>query len=163
MRSFNEAVAALRKSGANEVKDLRVMNVTVTDCNSWTRIALTLDKEVGGFVADDEGNYSKGTTHVVFLSLYTVVGVLKNTDDTMAIASYVVNHPTALQVLLSGATITLLQQEVGANATYTNPFTEEECQHESDHDSIFNYIASIAFTDKALHNVEKIEDKLLGL
>ena len=163
MRSFNEAVATLRKSGANEVKDLRVMNVTVTDCNSWTRVALTLDKEVGGFVADDEGNYSKGTTRVVFLSLYSIAGVLKNTDDTMAIASYVVNHPTALQVLLSGAQITLLQQEVGANATYTNPFTEEELQHESDHDSIFNYIASIVFSDKASRAIEKIEDKLLGL
>lgn len=163
MRSFNEAVAALRKSGANEVKDLRVMNVTVTEKDSWTRIALTLDKEVGGFVADDEGNYTKGTTRVVFLSLYTIAGVLKNTDDTMAIASYVVNHPTALQILLSGATITLLQQEVGANATYTNPFTEEELQHDSDHDSIFNYIASLNLSDKASRAVEKIEDKLLGL
>ena len=163
MRSFNEAVAALRKSGANEVKDLRVVNVTVTEKDSWTRVALTLDKEVDGFVADDNGDYSKGKTRIVFLSLYTIAGVLKNTDDTMAIASYVVTHPTALQVLLSGATITILQQEVGANATYTNPFTEEELQHESDHDSIFNYIASVSLSDKASRAVEKIEDKLLGL
>lgn len=163
MRTFSEGVAALRKSGAKEVKDLRIMNVTVTDCDSWTRIALTLDKEVDGFVADEEGNYSKGTTRVVFLSLYSIASVLKNTNDTLAIASYVVNHPTALQILLSGATITLLQQEIGANATYVNPFTEEETEHDADHDSIFNYIASVALSDKGNRAIEKIEDKLLGL
>lgn len=162
MISFNDAVASLRKAGAKS-ETVTIMNVTVKDCDTWTRIALTLDKEVMGYVADEAGNYSKGTTRVVFLSLYSIAGVLKNTDDTLAIASYVVAHPTALQILLSGAKVELLQEEIAANATYTNHFTGEEVENESDHDSIFNHIVSIALSDKGLRAVEKIEDKLLGL
>ena len=161
MITFNDAVAALRKSGAKS-ENVTIINVTVKDCDTWTRIALTLDKEVTGYVADEDGEYKKGTTRVVFLSLYSVISVLKNTNDTRAIASYVVAHPTALQVLLSSAKGELLQEEIAANATYVNHFTGEEVENESDHDSIFNHLVSITLSDKGLRAVEKIEDKLLG-
>ena len=163
MITFEEAVASLRKSGAKSEKDLIVKNVTVTEKDSWTRVALTLNRDVQGPVSDDEGNWSMGTTNVVFMSLYSIAGVLKNTNDTLAIASHVVNHPTALQILLSGAKIEILQQEVKANATYINAFTGEETEHESDHDSIFNHIVSLSLSDKGQRGVEKIEDNLLGL
>lgn len=161
MVRFDDAVAALRKSGATS-ENVTIMNVTVKDCDKWTRIALTLDKEVMGYVCDAEGNWTLGKTHVVFISLYSIAGVLKNTNDTRAIASYVVDHPTSLQILLSGAKCELLQEEIAANATYTNHFTGEEVENESDHDSIFNHLVSIDLSDKGLRAVEKIEDKLLG-
>ena len=161
MIKFDDAVAALRKSGAKS-ENVTIMNVTVKDCDKWTRIALTLDKEVMGYVADENGEYRKGTTRVVFLSLYSIVDTLKNTDDTRAIASYVVDHPTALQILLSGAKGELLQEEIAANATYVNHFTGEEVENESDHNSIFNHLVSIELSNKGLRAVEKIEDNLLG-
>ena len=161
MVNFNDAVAALRKSGATS-ETVTIMNVTVKDCNTWTRVALTLDKEVMGYVADGDGEYKKGKTRIVSTSLYDIAGVLKNTDDTRAITSYVVAHPTALQILLSSAKGELLQEEIAANATYTNHFTGEEVENESDHNSIFNHLVSIELSDKGLRAVEKIEDKLLG-
>ena len=161
MISFNDAVASLRKAGATS-ENVTIMNVTVKDCDKWTMIVLTLDKDVMGYVADENGEYRKGTTRVVFLSLYSIASVLKNTDDTRAIASYVVDHPTALQILLSSAKCELLQEEIAANATYTNHFTGEEVENESDHDSIFNHMVSVTLSDKGLRAVEKIEDKLLG-
>ena len=162
MIQFNDAVASLRKAGATS-ETVTIVNVTVTDLKNWTRIALTLNREVDGPVCDSEGQWAMGKTRVVFVSLYSIAGVLKNTADTLAIASYVVDHPTALQVLLCGAKGELLQQEVKANATYVNAFTGEEVEHDSDHDSIFNHIVSITLSDKGLRAVEKIEDKLLGL
>ena len=69
MITFEEAVASLRKAGAKAEKDLVVKNVTVTDCDSWTRVALTLNREVAGPVSDEEGNWSMGQTRVIFLSL----------------------------------------------------------------------------------------------
>lgn len=161
MISFDNAVASLRKAGAKS-ENVTIMNVTVKDCDKWTRISLTLDKEVMGYVADAEGNWTLGKTRVVFLSLYSIAGVLKNTDDTRAIASYVVDHPTSLQILLSGAKGELLQEEIAANATYTNYFTGEEVENESDHNSIFNHLVSIELSNKGIKAVEKIEDKLLG-
>lgn len=161
MRTFNDGVAALRKSGAN-AETVSVKNVNISVLDNWTRVSLTLDREVTGFISDDEGNFVKGGTTVIFVSLYTILAALKANDDTMAIANHVGQHPSALQIILSGAKIELLQQEIGANATYTNPFTEEECEHRSDHDSIFNYVASIQLSDKGRNAVEVVEMKLLG-
>ena len=162
MNNFNDAVAALRKSGAKS-ETVNIMNVTVTDCGNWTRIALTLNHEVDGAVSDSEGNWTMGKTRVVFLSLYSILGLLKNTDETLAVASHIASNPTALQVILVGAKCELLQQEVKAHATYTNVFTGEESEHDSDHDSIFNHIVNIEFSEKSCRAIEKIEDKLLGL
>lgn len=162
MINFNDAVAALRKSGAKS-ETVTICNVTVTDCKNWTRIALTLNREVDGPVSDSEGNWTMGKTRVVFVSLYSILGTLKNTDDTIAITGHIADNPTALQVILSGAKTEILQQEVKAHATYVNAFTGEEVEHDSDHDSIFNHLVSVEFTDKGHRAIEKIEDKLLGL
>ena len=162
MINFNDAVATLRKSGANS-EHVTIMNVTVTDCGNWTRIGLALNHEVDGAVIDEENNWSIGKTRFVFLSLFSILDLLKNTEETLAIANYIANHQTALQVILVGAKCELLQQEVKAHATYTNVFTGEESEHNCDHDSIFNHIVSIDFTDKSRRAIERIEDKLLGL
>ena len=163
MIQFNDAVASLRKTGAKSEADLIIKNVTITEKDSWIRVALTLNRDVQGPISDDNGDWSMGTTNVVFMSLYSIAGVLKNTDDTIAIAGYIVNHPTALQIILSGAKIEILQQEVKAHDTYINAFTGEEVEHESDHDSIFNHLVSVALSDKGLRAIEKIDDKLLGI
>ena len=162
MINFNDAVAALRKSGAKS-ETVTICNVTITDCKNWTRIALTLNREVDGPVCDNEGNWTMGKTRVIFISLYSIISLFKNTDDTIAVSNYIASHPTSLQIILSGAKTEILQQYVKANETYINAFTGEETEHESDHDSLFNHLVSIEFTDKALRAIEKIEDKLLGL
>ena len=161
MINFNDAVAVLRKSGASE--NVTIVNVTITSLDKWTRIALTLNREVNGSVIDEENNWTMGKTHVVFISLFSILGLLKNTEETLAITSYIANHPTALQVILSNAKIELIQQEVKAHSTYTNVFTGEEAEYDCEHDSIFNNIVSIEFSEKSRRAIEKIEDKLLGL
>ena len=163
MVTFEEAVASLRKSGAKSETDLIIKNVTVTNCDKWTRISLTLNREVDGAVCDENGNWTIGKTRVVSLSLYSILGLLKNTNETLAITNHIANNPTALQIILCGAKGELLQQEVKAHATYVNAFTGEETEYESDHDSLFNHLVSIEFTDKGRRAIEKIEDKLLGL
>ena len=162
MISFDNAVAALRKSGATS-ETVTIMNVTVKDCNTWTRVTLTLNREVDGAVCDQDGNWSLGKTRIISMSLYSILDLFKNTKDTLAVASHVANHPTALQVILVGAKTELLQQEVKANETYINVFTGEEVEHDYDHDSIFNHLVSIELSDKGRSGVEKIEDKLLGI
>ena len=162
MIKFDDAVASLRKAGAKS-ETVTICNVTLTDCKNWTRIALTLNREVDGPVCDEDGNWSMGKTRVIFISLYSIIGLFKNTDDTLAIASHVANHPTSLQVILVGAETEILQQEVKANETYVNVFTGEEVEHDCDHDSLFNHLVSIELSDKGHRAVEKIEDKLLGI
>ena len=162
MINFNDAVAALRKSGTKS-ETVTIVNVTVTDLKNWTRIALTLNRDVDGPVCDSEGNWSMGKTRVVFVSLYSILNLLKNTNDTMAITGHIVDNPTSLQIILSGAKVELLQQEVKANETYINAFSGEETEHEADHDSLFNHLVDVEFSCKGRIAIEKIEDNLLGL
>ena len=162
MISFNDAVASLRKAGAKS-EIVTICNVTITDCKNWTRIALTLNREVDSAVCDQDGNWSMGKTHIVFLSFYSILSTLKNTTDTLAITGHIADNPTSLQIILCGAKVELLQQKIKAHATYVNAFTGEETEHDYDHDSLFNHLVSIEFTDKGLKAIEKIEDKLLGL
>ena len=162
MIKFDDAVAALRKSGATS-EIATILNVTISDCKNWTRIGLTLNREVDGPVCDSEGQWSMGKTRVIFVSLYSILGLLKNTNDTRAITGHIVDNPTSLQIILNGAKVEILQQEVKAHDTYINAFTGEETYHDSDHDSIFNHLVSIEFTAKAQRAIEKIEDKLLGI
>ena len=162
MINFNDAVAALRKSGAKS-ETVTICNVTLSDRKNWTRVTLMLNREVDGAVCDQEGNWSLGKTRIVSMSLYSILDLFKNTNDTVAIASHVANHPTATQVILCEAKVELLQQKVNANETYINVFTGEEVEYESDRDSIFNHLVSIELSDKGHRAVEKIEDKLLGI
>lgn len=162
MINFNDAVASLRKAGAKS-EIATICNVTVTDCKNWTRVTLTLNREVAGAVCDQDGNWSIGKTRIVSMSLYSILDLFKNTNDTLAITNHIASYPTALQVILNGAKTELLQQEVKAHATYVNAFTGEETEHDYDHDSLFNHLVSIEFTDKGKRAIEKIEDKLLGL
>ena len=162
MINFNDAVASLRKAGAKS-ETVIICNVTVTELKSWTRISLMLNREVDGAVCDKEGNWSLGKTSIISMSLYSILDLFKNTNDTLAIVSHVASHPTALQVILNGAKTELLQQEVKAHATYVNAFTGEETEYDCDHDSLFNHLVSVEFTDKGHRAIEKIEDKLLGL
>ena len=162
MINFDNAVASLRKTGAKS-ETVTICNVSITDCKNWTRIALTLNREVDGPICDSEGQWAMGKTRVVFLSLYSILNLLKNTNETIAITGHIVDNPTALQIILCGAKVELLQQYVKANETYVNAFTGEETEYESDHNSIFNYIVSIVFSEKGIRAIEKIEDKLLGL
>ena len=163
MIQFNDAVASLRKAGAKSETNIIVKNVTVTNCDKWTRISLALNREVDGAVCDENGNWTIGKTRVVSLSLYSILDLLKNTNETLAITNHIASNPTALQILLSGAKIELLQQEVKAHATYINAFTGEETEYESDHDSLFNHLVDVEFSCKGRIAIEKIEDKLLGL
>ena len=54
-----QIIADLIKNGAVLVKDIVVKNVTITPMEEYVRLGLTLDQEVDGFVAKDDGTYEK--------------------------------------------------------------------------------------------------------
>ena len=84
-----EIIAELLKNGGVQVKDLKVKNVTVTHCENYVRLGLTLNTPVKGMVTKDNGvTYEEGETNVIFVSLYSVTSLLKDNDD----AAFAVNH-----------------------------------------------------------------------
>ena len=96
-----EIIAELLKNGGVSVKDLKVKNVTVTRCENYVRLGITLDRPVKGMVTKDNGvTYEEGETNVIFVSLYSITSLLKDDDDAAFAANHLVEHPDAMSIVL---------------------------------------------------------------
>ena len=160
-----EVVKALLEGGAKKISDVKVTNVTVKALDTYVRVALTLDKKVEGYVLNEaDGTYSAGEVKVIFVSLYSLLSMLKQDEDTAFAANHVANHPETIALILSGARIDLIQQPVVAGEEYRNAWSEKADAEASifDHDTIINHVVDITvskFGEKAL---DKLMDKMLG-
>lgn len=160
-----EVVRALLASGAKKVTDVKVTNVTVKALDTYVRVALTLDKKVEGYVLNEaDGTYSTGEVKVIFVSLYSLLSMLKQDEDTAFAANHVANHPETIALILSGARIDIIQQPVVAGEEYRNPWSDRDDVEATvfEHDTILNHVVSIEvskFGEKAL---DKLMDKMLG-
>lgn len=163
MSTLKEAVSTLLKNGAKRVDNLVVNNVTVTPCEDYVRVALTLDKPVEGYVQSETGEYEKGETNVVFVSLFSITSMLKENDEIAFATNEIVENPKSLQVLLSRAKISLLQESVVAGQERTNPFTGKVDENIPDHDAIYNHIVDVRLGKMGEMALEKMLNKMLGI
>ena len=160
-----EVVRNLLASGAKKVTDVKVTNVTVKALNTYVRVALTLDTKVEGYVLNEaDGTYSAGEVKVIFVSLYSLLSMLKQNEDMAFAANHVANHPETIGLILSGARIDLVQQPVAAGEEYRNPWSDRADAEASifEHDTILNHVVNIEvskFGEKAL---DKLMDKMLS-
>ena len=160
-----EVVKALLEGGAKKISDVKVTNVTVKALNTYVRVALTLDKKVEGYVLNEsDGTYSAGEVKVIFVSLYSLLSMLKQSEEAAFAANHVANHPESIGLILSGAKIDLIQQPVVAGEEYKNPWSDRSDAEATvfEHDTIINHVVSIEvskFGEKAL---DKLMDKMLG-
>lgn len=158
-----EIINNLIKNGAKEVKNLKVKNVTISILENYTRLGLTLDKPVEGYVANEDGTYDKGETNVIFVSAFAIASVLKDSDDTAFAANHLVENPQAMQVLLSRATIDIIQEPVESGQEYRNPWsTNEDNATVFDHDTIINHLTSIKLSEFGMKKLDVLADKMLG-
>lgn len=157
-----EIINELLKNGSKEVKNLKVKNVTVTVLENYTRLGLTLDKPVEGYVAQEDGTYEKGETNVIFVSAFAIASVLKDNDDTAFAANHLVEHPEAMNVLLSRATIDIIQEPVVAGTEYRNPWSTNSDATVFDHDTIINHLTGIKLSDFGMKKLDTLADKMLG-
>lgn len=159
-----EIIAELLKNGGVQVKDLKVKNVTVTHCENYVRLALTLNTPVKGMVTKDNGvTYEEGETNVIFVSLYSVTSLLKDNDDAAFAVNHLVNHPDAMSIVLSRASINIIQEPVEEGQEYRNPWSTNAEATVFDHKTIINHITDIKLSDFAIRKMDRLADSLLGI
>lgn len=154
-------VNKLKSEGAKEVV-AKVKNVTVTVEETYTRVALTLDKEVDGYRQNDEGNWEKGKTNVIFTSLFALIAMLKENDDAAFAANHLLKHPDAMSVVMSRSEVTVLQEAVTSGQVYKSPWSENAEERTFDHDTIINHVVDIKLSDFGIRSLDKLVDRLLG-
>lgn len=157
-----EIIAQLMKEGAKKVNDVTIKNVTLTVMDEYTRLGLTLNKEVDGYKAEEDGTYTLAKVKVIFVSTFSIASLLKDNDDAAFAANHLVKHPDAMAMILSRANVTIVQQFVKEGEEYTNPFSENAEPVTFDHDVIINYVTDIKLSDFGLKRLDRLADKMLG-
>ena len=159
-----EIIAELLKNGGKSVKDLKVKNVTVTRCENYVRLGITLDKPVTGMVTKDNGvTYEEGETNVIFVSLYSITSLLKDDDNAAFAANHLVEHPDSMSIVLSRATLNIIQQTVEACTEYKNPWSDNAEATVFDHKTIITHVIEINLSDFAIRKLDRLADSLLGI
>lgn len=157
-----EIIAQLLKNGAKNVKGLVIKNVTVTQLESYTRLGLTLDKEVDGYRQNESGEFEPAQVNVIFVSAFSVKSILQDIPEAAFAANHLINHPEALAVVLSRAEIDIVQESVAAGTDYKNPFTSSDTTTVFDHDTIINHISSIKLSDFGIRKLDRLSDLMMG-
>ena len=159
-----EIIAELLKNGGKSVKGLKVKNVTVTRCENYVRLGITLDKPVMGMVTKDNGvTYEEGETNVIFVSLYSITSLLKDNDDAAFAANHLVEHPEAMSIVLSRASLNIIQETVEAGTEYKNPWSTNAEATVFDHKTIITHVTDVTLSDFAVRKLDKLADSLLGI
>ena len=159
-----EIIAELLKNGGKSVKDLKVKNVTVTRCENYVRLGITLDKPVTGMVTKDNGvTYEEGETNVIFVSLYSITSLLKDDDNAAFAANHLVEHPDSMSIVLSRATLNIIQETVEAGAEYKNPWSNNAEATIFDHKTIITHVTDVTLSDFAIRKLDRLADSLLGI
>lgn len=156
-----KVIDALLKAGAKRINGLKVRNVTISHEESYTRVGLSTDTEIDGFLSDENGVYAPGKTTLVFVSSYSIASQFKDNDDTAFAANHIVEHPEALQVLLSRATFDVIQEKVKAGDSWKNPWSDSGDERTYDHDTIINHVINIRLSPMGNKMLEALAMKLL--
>ena len=72
-----------------------------------------------------------------------------------------IKHPKALNVVLSGAKINLIQEAVTAGQEYTNPFSNNAAPTVVQHDSFYNHVFNIRLSAFGLKMLDKLAEKMM--
>ncbi len=159
-----EVIAELLKNGGKSVKDLKVKNVTVTRCENYVRLGITLDKPVAGMVTKDNGvTYEEGETNVIFVSLYSITSLLKDDDNAAFAANHLVEHPDSMSIVLSRATLNIIQETIAGGIEYKNPWSNNAQATVFDHKTIITHVTDVVLSDFAIRKLDRLADSLLGI
>lgn len=159
-----QVIEQLVKNGAKSVKNLKVKGVNLNPKDNYISVSLSLDKPVRGYVGQDDGTFVEGEHNVVFISLFSIAAQLRDDENASFAVNHILANPKALSVLLSGATIDILQEDVVSGQEYHNPWSSNADNGSVfDHDTIINHIINIKMSDKANKMLEKLAESMMGI
>lgn len=161
MKDIKKVVAQLQKEGAEIIKDVIVKNVTVSNQDEWTRVVLTLNKNVPAMVANDKGDYVEGERNIIFTSTFSIGALLSNNEDIAFAKNLVMQTPELLTMVLSYANVTVVAEHVAKGTEYTNPFSDKAGSRIVEHDSIYHHVVDLNLGKKGQKLTGMLESKVL--
>lgn len=164
-RTFKDICNEIVANGGTRIRGIKVRSCKITEQDNYTMVSLTLERKVKGYRAnEDTGIFEESETNVIFSSSYSLASVLKNNEDLAFCANSLVESPKGFEVVLSGATIDIIQQPVAADELYKNPFSTSGSEGVSlGHDTIINHVVNIVPCKRAMMVLDKVALSMFGL
>lgn len=164
IKTNKQVVAELLAKGCNKIAGIRVRSSIVTPKDNYVMVSLSLERGIPGYVSDGEGIFTKGETATVFASSYSIASVLKDNDETAWVANQLIQNPKGFEVILAGAKVDLVQEEVAADEIYKNPFNSSDVDGQSlGHDTIINHVVKIEICQKAKQMLNMLAMNMMGI
>lgn len=161
--TYKSIIKSLINKGCKRVNSIRIKNVNCTEKDNYTMVSFTLSSSIRGYVVDENGEYKLGMTNTLFTSLYSITGAMKEDEDLGWMANTLIENPQALNLILNGATVDILQQEVVAGEEFNNPFSNRNTEPTVyDHDLIINHIVGFKLSKVGDKMSDRLADRLLG-
>lgn len=165
--SVNEICQEAVKNGGKIVKSVKIEDavVSIDDASEDKPAQVTIKFEepcAKAFVANEDGVFEEKVVDYIVVRTYAISGLFKKARKGY-LGRYIVRKPTALELLLPGAEVDILQQPLAANHWYYNPFSTKETTTARRYatNRIINNVVGIVFDAQGKRQIEKIEDKLL--
>lgn len=164
-RTFKDICNEIVANGGTRLRGIKVRSCKITEQENYTMISLTLERKVKGYRAnEDTGIFEESETNVIFSSSYSLASVLKNNEDLAFCANSLVENPKGFEVVLSGATIDIIQQPVAADEMYKNPFSTNDSEGVAlGHDTIINHVVNIVPSRRAMGVLDRVALSMFGL
>lgn len=156
--SYQQIINKLIAAGAKKYNNIKIKNVNVLDNDTYVRVSLTIVPNVPAYI-----NETLTESNVIFTSLFALVAVLKNNEETAWAGNTILERPNVLPLILCGATINILQRHYDAGDEVPNPFSTRESEPRVyDHNIIVNDIIDIKLGKTGQKMMDKLADKVLG-
>ena len=175
-------IASVAPNGSKSVKDIinsimatgnavryracLVKSCRVEEEDNYTRVSITINNEITGFLPDNYGNYLPAQVTSIFTSGFALSACLKNNEDISWLAGIINENPNAIRVLLPGSKIDIIRQLVKAGEEYINPFTtksaEDVVPSVFDHDTYITHIVGIELGKNGSKFADMLAMKVMG-
>lgn len=164
--TFKAILKSLMESGScKRYNGLRIKNVNVTEEDNYTRVSFTVNDKIPGYVSKDGGNtFELDKTNTIFSSTYAIAGMLKEDEEKSWLANTLNENPKAINLIMNGGTIDVIQHTIKQGESYHNPFTTKEYVENTtfDHDTIINYIVGFHFGKSGEKFADILAVKMMG-
>lgn len=178
--TYAEKIKYLLKNGYTKIANLQVRNVIVDIKDDYARITFVVNKPIPGFLTDDDGNYTLGTTTNIFTTNFAVAGCLKEDSEYAWLGNYISDlhkefdedeednnihlKSGAVALFFCGAEIDVLQTLVEKDTDYISPFTtsNDPTITNKDHQWFANNVIAIRPAKSGKKAITHFADKIMG-
>lgn len=161
--SFKNIIRKLIANGCKRITDIHVKNVNYTVKDNYIMVLFTLSEPICTYQQKQDGSYGLDRTNILYTSLTAIVHTLLEDEYIGWMSNPLIHNPEYLNLILNGAQIDILQQEVPANTEYKNPFGNHNQESVVfDHNIIINHVLGFKLSQTGELMADKFVDKLLG-